>query len=382
MPLLSLIVPVYRVEEYLPRCLDSILQQAGPEIEVVAVDDASDDGSAKILAWYADRHPNLRVVTLERNGGLGAARNVGIAHANGRYVWCVDSDDWLPDGTLAAVTERLRRIRPDLLITGYARVHPDGRAEHHPVTAAAADGVLPEVFTFADQPGLLDVLWIACNKVVRRDFLAECGLTFGPGWYEDIAFVVPLMLAARRISALDRYCYAYRQRAEGAITQTVSERHFEVFDQWNRVFAFLDAHPGAYERLRPVVFQRSVWHCLQVLGHASRVPRSSRREFFARITEQYRRHLPPGGVPAPRGREGAKHRLVALGAYGLFEVLMAGWRLHRQLRGPAGPMPPAAAPPTSPPAASAPSPASSASPTAPLAVTRTPEKSRVPEGSV
>lgn len=341
MPLLSLILPVYRVEDYLTRCLDSIFEQAGPEVEVVAVDDASDDGSAKILAWYADRHPTLRVVTLERNGGLGAARNVGIAYANGRYVWCVDSDDWLPEGAVAAVTERLRHLAPDLLITGYARVHPDGLVEHHPVTAAAANGILPEVFTFAEEPGLLDVLWIACNKVIRRDFLAECGLTFGPGWYEDIAFVVPLMLSARRISAVDRYCYAYRQRPAGAITQTVSERHFEVFDQWSRVFAFLDARQGEYERLRPLVFQRSIWHCLQVLGHASRVPRESRREFFARLTAQYHRHLPPGGVVPPSGREGVKHRLVGLGAYRLFEVLMAAWRWNRRVRGGA-PVTPAA----------------------------------------
>lgn len=333
MPLLSLILPVYRVEDYLGRCLDSIFEQAGPEIEVVAVDDASDDGSAKILDWYADRHPALRVVSLERNAGLGAARNAGIAYANGRYVWCVDSDDWLPEGALAAVTDRLRRLRPDVLITGYARVHPDGAVEHHPVTAAAPGGVLPEIFTFAEQPGLLDVLWIACNKVVRRDFLAECGLTFGPGWYEDIAFVVPLLLAAGRISALDRYCYAYRQRPVGAITQTVSARHFEVFDQWSRVFAFLDAHPGRYEQLRPVVFQRSIWHCLQVLGHTSRVPRQLRREFFARLTEQYHRHLPPGGVTPPPGREGVKHRLVRLGAYRLFETLLAGWQLSRRIRG-------------------------------------------------
>ncbi|MDG4831302.1 glycosyltransferase family 2 protein [Solwaraspora sp. WMMD1047] len=346
MTLLSLIVPVYRVEEYLERCLDSIFAQAytgrvAGELEVIAVDDASDDGSAKILAWYADRHPQLRVVSLDRNGGLGAARNVGIGRATGRYLWCVDSDDWLPDGTLAAVADRLLATAPDLLVTGYSRVYPDGRAEPHRVTAAGAD--LPDTFTFVEQPGLLDVLWIACNKVIRREFLAGTGLRFGPGWYEDVAFVVPVMLAAERISLLDRDCYAYRQRAAGAITQTVSDRHFEVFDQWRRVFEFMDGRPGEYDPLRVLIFQRMIWHCFQVLGHRSRVPSARRREFFATLTRQYHRYLPPGGCPAPPGNDGVKQRLVAVGAYRLFETLMTAWQVGGGLAR-IGRRPPAATP--------------------------------------
>jgi glycosyltransferase involved in cell wall biosynthesis len=326
-----LIIPVYRVEEYLAQCLDSIFGQSFTDIEIVAVDDASDDGSAKVLSWYADRHSRLKVITLDRNGGLGNARNVGIAHATGSYVWCVDSDDWLPDGTLAAVAERLAQTNPDLLITGYARVYGDDRIEHHPVTDAGGGQPVPDVFTFAEQPGLLDVLWIACNKIIRRQFLAESGLTFGPGWYEDVAFVVPLMLAADRISLLGRYCYAYRQRQTGAITRTVSERHFEVFAQWQRVFEFMDARPGRFAPLRPLIFQRMIWHCLQVLGHAHRVPRSRRRDYFARLTAQYQRYLPPGGVPVPPGNDGVKQRLVAAGAYHLFEVLMAAWQTRKRM---------------------------------------------------
>ena len=330
MTLLSLIVPVYRVEDYLEECLDSIFGQSFTDFEVVAVDDASDDGSSKILAWYAEREPRLRVVTLPGNGGLGNARNVGIGHARGLYVWCVDSDDWLPEGTLGAVAERLLGATgADLLVTGYARVFPGGVAEHHPVSGVAALG--EGLFTFAERPELLEVLWIACNKVIRRAFLAECGIALGPGWYEDIAFVVPLMLAADRIAVLDRYCYAYRQRPAGAITQTVSDRHFEVFNQWERVFAFLDGDPDRYAGLRPLIFERMVWHCLQVLGHSSRVPRSSRREYFSRVTKLYRRFLPAGGYRVPGGNEGVKQRLVAVGAYRVFEMLMTAWQARGRL---------------------------------------------------
>jgi glycosyltransferase involved in cell wall biosynthesis len=327
--LLSLIIPVYQVEMYLAECLDSIFDQSFTGLEVIAVDDASDDGSAKILAGYAERHSQLKVVTLAQNGGLGNARNVGIAHATGDYVWCVDSDDWLPKGTLEAVAARLTQTSPDLLIAGYARVYDDGWVEDHPVSGVRAP--VPDTFTFEEQPGLLEMLWIACNKVIRRQFLAECGLTFGPGWYEDAAFVIPVMLAANRITLLDRDCYAYRQRPSGAITQTVSERHFEVFDQWQRVFDFMDARPDQFTTLRPVIFQRMIWHCLQVLGHANRVPRPMRRRYFARITALYHQHLPAGGVPVPPGNDGVKQRLVAAGAYQLFEVLMTAWQARGRL---------------------------------------------------
>jgi glycosyltransferase involved in cell wall biosynthesis len=332
-PLLSLIIPVYRVEDYLAQCLESVLDQSYTDIEVVAVDDASDDGCAKILSWYAERDSRLKVITLPRNGGLGAARNVGIAHATGRYVWCVDSDDWLPAGTLAAVADRLTETEPDLLVTGYARVYPDDRVEHHLVDEVAAGAATSEVFTFAERPGLLDVLWIACNKIIRRGFLTEHGFTFGPGWYEDVAFVLPVMLAAERISLLDRYCYAYRQRPAGAITFTVSRRHFEVFGQWQRVFEFLDSRPGRFTELRSMIFQKMIWHLLQVLGHHSRVPRADRHEYFRRINEQYRRYRPFAGTPVPGGNDGIKQRLVAVGAYWPFEALNAGWQTRgRMLR--------------------------------------------------
>ncbi|MFI6762396.1 glycosyltransferase family 2 protein [Micromonospora sp. NPDC050417] len=321
MALLSVIMPVYRVEEYLARCLDSILRQPFADFEVIAVNDASDDGCADILARYAATDPRLHVVTLDRNRGLGRARNAGLARATGTYVWFVDSDDWLPDGTLGAVADRLADTRPDLLVTGFSRIYWDGRVRTESVSRVLGPPGAPQVFTLADRPALLSVLHIACNKIVRRRFLTELGLSFGDGWYEDVSFSFPLMLAAERISLLDRDCYAYRQRRTGAITHTVSERHFELFPHWDRVFAFMAARPEIRDGLRGLVFQRMVWHFLQVLGHAQRVPAARRREFFAAMVDRFRRYRPVAGYQVPSGAAGVKHRLVATGAYRLFEAL-------------------------------------------------------------
>lgn len=330
MAVLSVIVPVYRVRAYLPECLDSLLGDAGADIEVVAVDDASPDDSGEILARYAATDPRLRVVTLAENVGLGGARNAGLDRAGGAYVWFVDSDDWLPASTLPAVLHRLATSTPDVLVVDYERVYDDGRR----VRAAIADlftEPLPDVFTLAERPALLRSLQIACNKVVRRAFLVELGIRFGPGLYEDTPFSFPLLLAAEKISVLDRVCYCYRQR-RGAITSTVTDRHFEVFPQWQRVFDFLDDHPEC-AALRPQVFARMIWHLLAVLGHAERVPKRRRRAFFAEMTVLYRRHRPADGYPAPSGVEGLKHRLVGLGAYPVFEALRRADRLRRAMGG-------------------------------------------------
>src|SRR5690349_12045451 len=115
MPLLSIVLPVYRVQAYLRECLDSILEQSFTDFEVIAVDDCSPDHSGAILDEYAARDSRVRVVHLERNVGLGEARNAGLGHTHGEYVWFVDSDDWIAPGALAAVADRLRTAEPDVL---------------------------------------------------------------------------------------------------------------------------------------------------------------------------------------------------------------------------------------------------------------------------
>ncbi len=177
-------------------------------------------------------------------------------------------------------------------------------------------------------PGLVELLHIACNKVIRRQLLIDLGLAFRPGWYEDVAFSVPLMIAAERITLLDVNAYAYRQRPTGSITRTVSERHLEVIGQWEFVFQFLNGRGPADAALREPIFVRAIWHMLRVLNHSARLPQHRRREFFARLVAFYRAERPAGGYPLPPGDEGVKHRLVARNAFLLFEALRAGRKMQ------------------------------------------------------
>ncbi|GAB3844865.1 hypothetical protein GCM10029963_22300 [Micromonospora andamanensis] len=159
----------------------------------------------------------------------------------------------------------------------------------------------------------------AWNKVVRREFMAELGLRFHPGWYEDIPFSHPLLIGAERISVLDRVCYLYRQGRQGAITSTRSGRHFDSFEQYDRLFAWLrQRHPDG--RWHAELFDLMVNHFLVVVGNDDRLHPHLRRDFFRRVAAHYRTYLPSGGYP---GRAGCRDSSTDLSA------ATATWRTRR-----------------------------------------------------
>lgn len=345
MTILSVVVPVYRVMDYLVQCLDSILADAPAGVEVIAVDDCSPDECGLMLDEYAAKDDRVRVLHLAHNVGLGEARNAGLAEATGTYVWFVDSDDWLPPGSVAAVLERLDVTRPDVLLLDHLRVYDDGGIERDLSSPLLGQGTADSVVTLSERPSLLRVQHTAWNRVVRRAFLDEIGLRFFPGWYEDFPFSHPVLIAAARIAVLDRVCYYYRQRRSGAITKTPSPRHFEVFDQYERLFDLLatwGAGPGEQAddpvarrvaALRPMLFSRMIDHYLVILGNDDRVPANLRRAFFRRMIEHYRRYLPEAGYPPPGGADGLKHRLVRTRAYPVYLGLRWAYRVAGGRRG-------------------------------------------------
>jgi CDP-glycerol glycerophosphotransferase len=330
MTLLSVVLPVYKVQGYLRQCLDSLLEQPFTDFEIVAVDDCSPDHSGAILAEYAARDPRVRVVSPAENVGLGRARNLGLDHAAGEYVWFLDSDDWLAQGSLTAVADRLAATGADVLIVGFDRVHWDGRV----VTAGAGKTLAeaPETFTVAEWPRVINVLHVAWNKVVRRDLLVKLGFRFEQGWYEDVSFTYPLLAAAERISGLPRTCVHYRQRRTGAITRTLGDRHFEIFDHWEHAFALVDEYSSRGEELRPVLFKRMLWHYLTVLRNAERVPRGSRKRFFDRIVAHYRRYRPAEGFEQPDGLEALRYRLVEKDSFLPFRTLEKVAKVGKKVR--------------------------------------------------
>ncbi|PTH89336.1 glycosyl transferase [Streptomyces sp. A244] len=317
MPRFSIIVPVYKVQGFLRECLDSVLGQSYGDFEVIAVDDRSPDGSGAILDEYAACDARVRVLHLPENVGLGRARNTGLAQAAGDYVLFLDSDDHYTPGLLAAVAARLAATDdPDILVFDHVRTHwwgRGGRSEASDLLAAAG----LETFGIRESPQYLNLFLVAWNKAYRRSFFQEHGLEYAPGLYEDAPVTYRSMVLAGRIACLDRIGVEYRQRRQGAITKTPGRRHFEIFPQYEGLFAFLEQRPDL-DWARPLLLERALDHMLFVLAREDRVRPADRGDFYREIRSFHRRHLPEGGFPLPDGWRGAEMRLLASAPYATY----------------------------------------------------------------
>jgi len=317
-PLISVILAVRGVEEYLPGCLDSILGQ--PDLaagfEVIAVDDASPDGCGAILDARAAADPRLRVIHLAAQAGPGAARMRGLAESAGAFVWFADPDDLLAEGSLAAIADRLERDRPDVLLLDYRILGPGGRSGPSPGAAllAGSTGVL----TLAARPALIDRTMTLWSKVFRRAFVTGLGVAMPPGIHEDVPLSATALLKAGRIALLGRVCYLYRRRP-GSFLATASMDHFGIFASYARVFAVLEDGAPAAAAVRAAVFGRMLEHYSSILANGL-VPRAARRQFFGRMAADFRRYRPPG-YRRPPGFRGLKTALICRDAYRAYALL-------------------------------------------------------------
>ncbi|MFH9391434.1 CDP-glycerol glycerophosphotransferase family protein [Streptomyces sp. NPDC017556] len=329
MPRFSVIVPAFRVQAYLHACLDSVLAQSFKDYEVIVVDDCSPDACGPIADEYARRDPRVTALHLPRNSGLGPARNAGMGRAGGDYLVFLDGDDTLLPDALQTIADRIDATgEPDVLMYDYARTYWTGRSVRN-VLAAHLDEGGPDRFRLTDRPELLRLLMVVWNKAYRRAFIEAEGFTFPPGYYEDTPWTYPVLMSAGSIAVLDAVCVSYRQRRRGNILSTTSEKHFDVFDQYDRVFAFIDARPEL-ALWRPVMFRRMLDHYSALFASRDRLPLHRRAAFFRRAAASCRRYRTPG-APVPR-RALLRHGLLRLGARRTYQALSGAQRLGGRLR--------------------------------------------------
>ena len=211
---LSIIIPMYNVELYIAKCLLSCLNQdvSSSEYEIVVVNDGSPDNSLQIAEHIVSTIDNVTVVS-QPNGGLSVARNTGLMHAKGEFVWFVDSDDWIEENCLGGILERLDKTQPDFLQLQY-RLSYDDESKNKNVYCTI-DGIVSGV----QQINNGGVPIPAQFAIYRREFLLNKHLEFYPGiFHEDCEFKPRVLFFAERCAAYDKVVYNYYQRAGGSIT--------------------------------------------------------------------------------------------------------------------------------------------------------------------
>ena len=218
MPKLSIVVPVYNVERYLAKCLDSIIVPGLSDYEIILINDGSTDSSPEICRKYADKNPGLIRCLSTENQGLGEARNTGIGMAQGEYIMFIDSDDSLADNALKEIFAILSEDF-DIFIFDDLSVSEAGKQLAYN-KACDREGV----FSLREYPQLLFAPSgvCACAKVFRRSLFAETGIKFPARlWFEDICTIPKLYIHAEKIiyRPMPWYLYLIRQ---GSITNSRS----------------------------------------------------------------------------------------------------------------------------------------------------------------
>lgn len=221
---LSIIVPIYKVEQYLCKCVDSLINQDLPSMvyEIILVDDGSPDRCGEICDEYAASHSNIKVIHRD-NGGLSAARNSGLDMALGQYVQFVDSDDYLEPNVLGKLVRKMEEDRLDILRFNYQNVNEKYEVfepyKVNKVFVDYKDEVCGGMTFLTERLGYGCYVW---QFLIRRDILHDCRFKEGI-YFEDTEWTPRLLMKSSRVTSTDLMVYNYLMR-EGSITQSVDER--------------------------------------------------------------------------------------------------------------------------------------------------------------
>ena len=213
---ISIIIPVYNMERYLDKCVESVLRQTYANIEVLLVDDGSTDSSGTLCEHWAEKDPRIRVFHKE-NGGLSDARNAGIDNASGEYISFVDSDDYITPDMLEKLYRALTANAADLSLCNALFVDEDGCAletknETAPVKDAVLTGAEAIEKTFGEKGWLFH---IACCKLYKKKLFSE--IRFPYGKYAEDAFVAHRIFGlCGKVACISDPCYYYLQRASSS----------------------------------------------------------------------------------------------------------------------------------------------------------------------
>lgn len=250
-PAISVIIPVYNVEQYLPNCLDSVISQDIYNIEILCINDSSSDSSVDILNRYAEKDSRITIFHHKKNKGQATARNIGLAQAKGEYVFFLDSDDILfCSNSLSHLFKIAKQNTADEVVGATLRWDEQtGEREfgyHKVYLQETLNGK-----TFAEAPYLASNV-IGCNKLLKTAFLRERNLYFNPDLkkFEDIPFSWKVHLLARSISVSTQTSYLHRLRKYSnslSIMQTKHQDHMyhvlvanEMLDFFEKNQQFVD----------------------------------------------------------------------------------------------------------------------------------------------
>ncbi|MBR4996071.1 MAG: glycosyltransferase family 2 protein [Alistipes sp.] len=230
-PKISVIIPVYNTEKYLPHCIDSILAQTYTDFELLLIDDGSKDSSGVICDEYATKDSRVRVFHKE-NGGVSSARNWGLDNANGEWITFVDSDDYL---NIEAIEQMLSNKGEDLVVCSYQEFGIDNRINKLDDTCYNRTSIIPKLGELMSNVAFMTP-W---GKLFKMDLIKSYNLRFAKdiSFGEDTLFVYKYLLYTKSFMTQSNVVYRYRKTGSGLSSQVLEIEHaLCIINSFNEIF--------------------------------------------------------------------------------------------------------------------------------------------------
>jgi glycosyltransferase involved in cell wall biosynthesis len=219
----SIIVPVYNVENYLAKCLDSLINQTQQNIEILVVNDGSKDNSEQIIQNYAQKYPEKIKSFIKENGGLSDARNFGIDRATGDYIGFVDSDDYVTPTMFEEMVNLAEKYQSKMVICNIQKVDQNGNVTQKLTQIPN----MPEKIDLEKNFSVFsDLSYFACNKLFKKELFNEKRFKKG-AHFEDIQLIPQLLLECDTIAQTQNFHYQYLERTD-SITKTHTEKGLDI----------------------------------------------------------------------------------------------------------------------------------------------------------
>lgn len=280
----SIIVPVYNVEAYLETCLDSLVNQTLEEIEIVVVNDGSPDNSQKIIDKFAKLYPDKICSYVKENGGLSDARNYGVKRAKGQYIGFVDSDDYVRKDMFELLYNEAIRQQAEVVVCNFCKF--DEKSVEQNIVIKR-----PDIFNHSveEEPEiLLESKSYAWNKLYQKEWYEKNSFSFPVGqWFEDSAVVYNMLYMANKVAAVENALYFYRVDRKDSITNTVSEKVYDIFKSCDSILEFYKGHTANKHLLHVVERVCQIHVFTRMKGILSCNSLSARYRFYNHIIRYF-----------------------------------------------------------------------------------------------
>ncbi|MDV7696326.1 glycosyltransferase [Chryseobacterium soli] len=247
---ISIIVPVYNVENYLAKCLDSLVGQSHQHIEIVVVNDGSKDQSEQIIQQYAQKYPEKIKAFSKINGGLSDARNFGLDRATGDYIGFVDSDDYVTETMFEEMLQLAEKHQAKMVICNIQKVDQNGKITQK---LTQIPNMSEKIDLEKNFSVFSDVSYFACNKLFKKDLFEHRRFKKGIH-FEDIQLIPQLLLQCDTLAQTQNFHYQYLERTD-SITKTHTEKGLDILKAVEDVEQFFEKSPYSDKRKELKNFQ-------------------------------------------------------------------------------------------------------------------------------